>query len=55
MPILISNEVYQGYKREKPNDDSIVKEWWSKQYPAIPEHNGDVYGGDITYTDADDL
>ncbi len=47
-PILMTDEVYQGYKRNNPNADAIKKGWWVKQYPGIPEYKGDIYGSSLS-------
>lgn len=54
-PILMTNDVYQGYKRENPDADSIENGWWKKQYPNITEYSGDVYGGGVYKTAVDDI
>ena len=48
-PILISESVYMGFKKENPKAPSIKKHFWKIQSRKIPGYNGNVYGGDITY------
>lgn len=48
-PILMTKEVFLGFKRQCP-DDSIVKDnLISKKSVKVPEHGGDVYGGDVIF------
>lgn len=47
-PILMSEVVYNGYKKENPNADSIRNNWWKIKSRKIPDYNGKVYGGDLT-------
>lgn len=48
-PILVSDSVYNGYKKDNPEVPSIKNNWWKKQTRIIPDYSGTVYGGDITY------
>lgn len=48
-PILITESVYNGFKRDNPDDNSIKKNWWKKASRKIPDFSGVVYGGDITF------
>jgi len=47
-PILMTEAVYNGYKKENPNTDSIVKNWWTLKSRKISDYDGKVYGGDVT-------
>lgn len=47
-PILMTEAVYNGYKKENPNTDSIVKNWWALKSRKISDYDGKVYGGDVT-------
>ncbi len=47
-PILMTENVYNGYKKENPNTDSIKNGWWSKKSRKILDYSGIVYGGDVT-------
>jgi adenylate cyclase len=49
-PILMTKTVYDGFKAVRPKAMSIEKGWFSQQAIHIPEHNGDVYGGNVWYT-----
>lgn len=46
-PILISKAVYDGYKKECPHDNSIVKDWWKSVKHPIKDIDDTVYGADI--------
>lgn len=47
-PILMTKNVYNGYKKENPNTNSIKNGWWKKQTRKIKDFSGTVYGGDVT-------
>jgi adenylate cyclase len=46
-PILMTETVYNGYKKENPDNESINKNWWSKKNRKISDYDGIVYGGDV--------
>ncbi|MEH2072063.1 MAG: adenylate/guanylate cyclase domain-containing protein [Nostoc sp.] len=48
-PILITQAVYEGLKREHPSEQSIFNNWWNMQSVNVPNYNGNVFGGDIIY------
>jgi class 3 adenylate cyclase len=48
-PILITNEVYKGLKKELPKDISIVNNWWHKQDVEVTDYNGDIWGSGLTW------
>lgn len=49
-PILMTKDVYDGFKNDNPNDDSIKQNWWEKQKViSISGYNGDIYGGDVNF------
>lgn len=54
-PILMTDEVYQGYKRNNPDDNGIRKGWWVKQSPNISEYNGTIYGGSVYKLAVDEI
>lgn len=47
-PILMTEAVYNGYKKENPNTDSIKNDWWTLKSRKISDYTGKVYGGDVT-------
>lgn len=47
-PILMTEAVYNGYKKENPNADSILKNWWTLKSRKVSDYDGKVYGGDVT-------
>lgn len=55
VPILITEAVFDGFKKARPDSDSIRNGWWSKKKLDIRDHDGDVYGGDIIFSEAKDL
>lgn len=51
-PILMTAPVFEGFKRENPQRDSILNGWWSVQPSlSLPGYSGTVYGGDVHFTD----
>ncbi|MGX5433377.1 adenylate/guanylate cyclase domain-containing protein [Bacillus toyonensis] len=49
--ILMSKEVYEGFKKAVPSDASIEKNLWHIQKDvSISGYNGEVYGGDVIFT-----
>jgi adenylate cyclase len=51
-PILMTKEVYDGFKKANPNEKSITESWgWKVQNGiTIPGYSGDIYGGDVIFT-----
>jgi len=47
-PILMTESVYNGYKKENPDAESIKKNLWTLKSRKIPDYEGKVYGGDVT-------
>ena len=47
--ILISNAVYEGYKKDCPNCNSIKQGYWKKVDAKIRDVTYDVYGGSIVW------
>ena len=50
-PIMMTSAVYNGFKREAPNDNSLEKGLWSKCDINIKDYSGDIYGGNVVFTD----
>jgi adenylate cyclase len=48
--ILMTKAVYDGFKAARPKAIEIENGWFSRQTVHIPEHTGDLYGGDVVYT-----
>ncbi len=46
-PILMSEAVFNGYKKENLTAESILNGWWTLQSRKIPNYSGKVYGGDV--------
>lgn len=49
-PILISQAVYNGFKKSCPEDDSIKNKWWKIQELNSNDIKMKVYGSGIYYT-----
>lgn len=54
-PILITEEVFNGFKKNNPERDSIKKNWWKKETIDIDGYNGIIYAGDIHYVVVKDI
>ncbi|QXJ40683.1 Adenylate and Guanylate cyclase catalytic domain protein (plasmid) [Parageobacillus caldoxylosilyticus] len=51
-PILMTKEVYDGYKKANPNNKTITESWgWKVQKGvSVSGYSGDIYGGDIIWS-----
>lgn len=48
--ILMTEEVFEGYKNSNPEEESIVKQWWRIQSgTSISGYSGKIYGGNVYY------
>jgi adenylate cyclase len=54
-PILMTKAVYDGFAKSNPNADSVKNGWWSKKVLNVRDYDGDIYGGDVIYTEVHDL
>jgi class 3 adenylate cyclase len=48
-PILMTEVVYQGYRKAMPDADSIKKGWWHRVAVSVPSYDGGVYGGNLVF------
>lgn len=48
-PILMSKEVYDGFRAARPQAIELKNSWFKKVQVEIPEYAGEIYGGDIIY------
>ena len=48
-PILMTEAVYNGLKRNRPKDLSITKGWLKATDLKISEYPGTIYGGDVIF------
>lgn len=48
-PILISDKVYEGYKKACPEANSIKNNWWHEDNKHIRNVDFKVYGADLTW------
>jgi len=49
-PILMTEPVFEGYKRAKPKAASVTNGWWKPQNVHVPGYSGKIYGGDVHFT-----
>ncbi len=54
-PILFTKSVFDGFKKARPNADSIRNGWWSKRNLSVRDYDGDIYGGDVIFSVVEDL
>lgn len=50
-PILMTEAVYKGLKRDRPTDLSITSGWLKATELKIPEYSGTIYGADVFFPD----
>lgn len=48
-PILVSDRVFEGYKKACPNDSSIRSGWWHEDTKNIRNVDFKVFGADLTW------
>lgn len=49
-PILMTEEVYNGFLNDCPDRESIQNGWWKEQSISIKDYPGKIMGGDIICT-----
>lgn len=49
-PILMTAPVLDGLKATRPNDPSVIGEWFKKMPVKVPGYDGDIYGGDVIFS-----
>ena len=49
-PILMSKSVFDGFRAARPQAPELKYGWFKQVKVDIPEHTGEVYGGDVIYT-----
>ncbi len=49
-PILMTEAVFSGLKRENSNRPSIINNWWKEQSLNVRDYDGKIFGGDIIFT-----
>ncbi len=47
-PILLSELVYNGYKKANPQYNDVVNNWWKEQKYQIKNVKGKIYGSSLT-------
>jgi adenylate cyclase len=48
-PILITEKVFEEYRKLNPQREAISKGWWSTQNVTIKEYTGKVYGANLVF------
>jgi hypothetical protein len=41
--------VYDGFRKAKPQHDSAQRGWRKLLFLFIPEYNGGIFGGDVSF------
>lgn len=54
-PILMTKAVFDGFKKARPNADSIVNNRWSQKHLEVRDYDGEVYGGDVIFKAVEDI
>lgn len=54
-PIMMSDKVYDEFKRLNPQRDSVVNGLWKKQEIKIKGYTNTVYGGDVIWVGSDKI
>lgn len=54
-PILVTQSVYDGFKKKQPSAKSILKNWWTVESIKIPGYTGKIMGANVFYTEVDSL
>jgi adenylate cyclase len=49
-PILMTEAVFDGFKRARPNANSIKNSWYKEVRARVEGYSGKVYGGDVVFT-----
>ena len=49
-PILMTCNVYEGFRAARPQAPELQNRWFKVVPIDIPDHTGEIYGGDINYT-----
>jgi len=48
-PILMTSQVWDGFRRAKPDDNSVKQSLFRKIKVTAPGYSGEVYGGDVIF------
>lgn len=48
-PILMSEAVFNGYKKENPNAKDIINGWWTEQVRKIRDIDFKIFGANLTW------
>ena len=54
-PILVSEKVFEEYKKLNLNKDEITKGWWTVQDVSVKEYSGKIYGCKLTWSAANEI
>ncbi len=49
-PILMTQAVYEGLKKDYPNDKGIQEGWWKEQLVDVKDYDKIIFGGDVIFT-----
>lgn len=54
-PILLSQKVWEEFKKANPTRNSVVNKNWTQQTVKVKEYNGQIWGGDVYWTVMNDI
>lgn len=54
-PILMSQKVWEEFKKNNPERNSVKNGLWNLQNVKVPEYTGQIIGGDVYWTSIDDI
>ena len=53
--ILMTEEVFNGFKTANPTRDSVLKNYWTEQKIEVKDYTGKVYGGEPYWKTMDEI
>lgn len=53
--ILLTKKVFEGYKAQCPDEESVKKGWWKPRKAKVGGYSGLIYEGDIYFTFGEEL
>jgi len=53
--ILMTESVFNGFVKQNPNRDSVLKKYWTEQSIEVKDYSGKVYGGEPYWLTMDEV
>ncbi len=54
-PILMTQSVYEGLKKDYPNDKGIQEGWWKEQLVDVKDYDKIIFGGDVIFSSVKEI